>query len=296
MGALGDAEDRIRALGLWSGPLSIATLAGGRSNESYRVEAGGEAFVVRFGADYPFHHVSRSREAMTARAAHEAGFAPEVLHVGPGVLVARFIAAKTWGNEDVQNDIDRSARLLRAFHGAMPRHVSGEARYFCPFHVIRDYARQLYAAKSRHASELAGYLDLANEMQAAQPPVRIVFGHNDLIPQNILDDGDRLWLIDFEYAGYSTPLFDLAGLASNARLSSERTEALAAAYLNRRPEPEIMRAISALQVASLLREAMWGMVSELHLNAPGVDYAAYAAECLEAMEWALDAYRGARGL
>ncbi len=84
----------------------------------------------------------------------------------------------------------------------MPAHVSGPGFIFWPFHVIRDYARQL--AASRHAAALPGYLALAAELEAAQMPLPIVFGHHDLLPANILDDGARLWLIDFEYAGFGT--------------------------------------------------------------------------------------------
>ena len=50
-----------------------------------------------------------------------------------------------------------------------------------------------------------------------------------------------------------------------------------------------------MQCASLLREAMWSMVSELHLDAPGVDYVAYTAENLARLDAALDAYRTAYG-
>lgn len=50
-----------------------------------------------------------------------------------------------------------------------------------------------------------------------------------------------------------------------------------------------------MQCASLLREAMWSMVSELHLDAPGVDYVAYTDENLERLNQVLDAYRSRFG-
>ena len=67
-------EDRIRALPCWRGRIDIAPLKGGISNESYLVADGAERHVVRFGRDYPFHHVFRERELMVARAAHAASF------------------------------------------------------------------------------------------------------------------------------------------------------------------------------------------------------------------------------
>jgi thiamine kinase-like enzyme len=131
-------EDRIRALPCWAGRIEIAPLKGGISNESYLVSDGAGRHVVRFGRDYPFHHVFRERELMTARAAHAAGFGPEVRYAEPGVMVSAFLGAKTFSAEDVAAGRRRVADLLRRFHGEMPQEVSGAAFLFWPFHVVRD--------------------------------------------------------------------------------------------------------------------------------------------------------------
>ena len=284
-------EDRIRALPCWQGRIEIAPLKGGISNESYLVGDAAGRHVVRFGRDFPFHHVFRERELMTARAAHAAGFGPQVRYAEPGVMVSAFLGAKTFGAEDVAAERRRVAELLRRFHTQMPAEVSGAAFLFWPFHVVRDYARTLKEGGSRMTPHLPGYLVLAEELEAAQVPLPIVFAHNDLLPANILDDGDRLWLIDFEYAGFSTAMFDLAGATSNAGLSPEEAEDFLNAYFGGAPDPAIHRSHAAMQCASLLREAMWSMVSELHLTAPGADYVGYTAENLDRLDRALDHYR-----
>jgi thiamine kinase-like enzyme len=289
------AEKRIRALPIWRGPISIEPLKGGLSNESYIVSGGERRCVARFGRDFPFHHVFREREVMTARAAHAAGFGPEVIYAEPGVMVTEFLGARTYEAVDVRANIPRIARLMRDFHEKMPAQVSGPGFMFWAFHVIRDYARTLEAGKSRMAQHVPVYLDLAEELERAQTPLPIVFGHNDLLPANFLDDGSRLWLIDFEYAGFSTAMFDLAGAASNAGFSAEESDALLAEYFGAPPGPDLKRSHAAMQCASLLREAMWSMVSELHLDAPGADYVAYTAENLERLKEALDQYRSTYG-
>lgn len=286
-----DADLRIRSLPCWTGALAIEPLRGGISNESYLVTDAAGRHVVRFGKDYPFHHVFRDREIMTARAAHRAGFAPELQYSAPGVMVSAYIGARTYDAGDVRSAPERIGHLIRTFHREMPRHVSGHGFMFWVFHVIRDYARTLEQGGSRMLSELPAYLALAEELEQAQTPLPIVFGHNDLLPANFLDDGDRLWLIDFEYAGFSTAMFDLAGAASNAGMNDEESFRLLTAYFEREPEPGIRRSHAAMQCASLLREAMWSMVSELHLTAPGVDYVAYTAENLSRLDAALDRYR-----
>lgn len=288
-------EQRLRSLPCWKGGVAIEPLRGGISNESWLVTDGAGRHVVRFGKDYPFHHVLREREIMTARAAHAAGFAPELQYAEAGVMVSAFIEAKTYGPADVRANPERIGLLMRDFHQTMPRYVSGPGFMFWVFHVIRDYARTLDRGDSRMTAELPSYLALADELERAQAPLPIVFGHNDLLPANFLDDGDRIWLIDFEYAGFNTAMFDLAGAASNAGMNEEEARRLLTAYFGREPDAAILRSHAAMQCASLLREAMWSMVSELHLNAPGVDYVGYTGENLAKLGAALDQYRTTYG-
>jgi thiamine kinase-like enzyme len=237
--------------------------------------------------------VFRDREVMAAKAAHAAGLAPEIVHAEPGVMVSAFIEGRTYTAEAVRAAAPRIAALVRRFHMEMPRHVSGPAPMFWVFHVIRDYARTLRRGGSRMTSMLDGFLELAEELERAQAPLPIVFGHNDLLPANFIDDGKRLWLIDFEYAGFTTAMFDLAGLASNAGFSETEADALLAEYFGAPPSPALRRSHAAMQCASLLREAMWSMVSELHLDAPGADYPAYTQTNLAALDVALERYRSA---
>ncbi len=288
-------EDRIRALPLWKGRVTIEPLKGGLSNESFLVSEPGGRHVVRIGHDFPFHHVSREREIMAARAAHIAGFGPEVRYAEPGVMVTAFLGARTYGASDVRAHAERIATLIRRFHEEMPRHVSGAGFMFWVFHVIRDYARTLLSGDSRLKAELPRFLELGEELERAQKPLPIVFGHNDLLPANFLDDGERIWLIDFEYAGFNTAMFDIAGIASYAEMNEAEADSLLAAYFGVEADIGFRKAFAAMQCASLLREAMWSLVSELHLDVPGADYVTYTTENLERLDAALVRYRAGFG-
>jgi thiamine kinase-like enzyme len=160
---------------------------------------------------------------------------------------------------------------------------------FWPFHVIRDYGHTLREVGSRHVPKLPDLIRRAERLEAAVGPIDVVFGHNDLLAANILDDGKKLWLLDWEYAGFNSPLFDLGGLASNSEMPADMAEALVSAYFGRPVDDDLRRKAAAMTAASLLRETLWAMVSEVH-STVDFDYAAYTAENLARFEAAYTRY------
>ena len=180
--------------------------------------------------------------------------------------------------------------LIRRCHTEMPKHIRGPILIFWVFHVLRDYAHTLRDGGSRHLPRLSALMDTAAELEAAVGPVEIVFGHNDLLPANFIDDGNRIWLIDWDYAGFNSPLFDLANLATNNGLAPEQEDWLLSQYIGRAPGTELSRAYGAMKCASLLRETMWSMVSEIH-STLDFDYPAYTAMNLDRFERTLAAYK-----
>jgi thiamine kinase-like enzyme len=283
--------ERIAALSIWSGRVDPRPLAGGITNQNFRVEDGGRRYVVRVGHDLLVHGVVRSTELAASRAAHLAGLSPAVVHAEPGILVLDFIEGRTFTAEDIRKpaNLERLIDMVRRCHHDVPQHLRGPAAIFWVFHVVRDYGHTLREGKSLHLSMLPDLLARADRLEAAVGPIEVVFGHNDLLAANFIDDGKRLWLLDWEYAGFNSPLFDLGGLASNSELSFEQAERALALYFGRPVDDELRRRAAAMTAASLLRETMWSMVSEIH-STVDFDYAAYTAENLRRFEAAYAAF------
>lgn len=265
--------------------MKAVPLGGGITNTNFRVHNAGADFVVRIGDDIPVHQVMRFNERTATIAAHAAGLSPRVVHHEPGALVLEYIDGRTLTPEDVRDPaiLPRIAELIRTCHTRMAGHLRGPLLMFWPFHVIRDYAVTLREAKSRWADRLPGFLDVAGDLARRVGPIDVVFAHNDLLAGNLIDDGKRLWLIDWDYAGFNSPLFDLANLASNNNLSPDDEDLLLDLYFRRTPYGACHTAYTAMRAASLLRETMWAMVSELHSNLD-FDYGAYAADYLARFE------------
>ena len=277
--------ERAARLACWKGAVAPEPLGGGITNINFTVEDAGERYVVRIGEDIPAHGVYRVNELGAARAAHAAGISPEIVHAEPGALVMRWVDGQTLEPADVRDParIGRVLDTVRRCHRDIPPHFRGSTPIFWVFQVVRDYARTLREDGSRMAGRLDDLLGRAARLESAVGPVEIVFGHNDLLAANFIDDGDRIWLIDWEYAGFNSPLFDLGGLASNNEMDAEQERWLLDRYFGRGPGEDLLASYAAMKCASLLREAMWSMVSELHSEID-FDYVAYTGENLERFE------------
>lgn len=276
-----EAAKRAAALDIWQGPVEPQPLGGGITNANFLVESAGERFVVRVGEDIPVHQVMRFNELAASLAAQAAGLSPAVRHHEPGILVLDYVEGTTLTEEAVRDPemLPRIVPLVRRCHREVPKHLRGPVLVFWVFHVLRDYAATLRDGRSRHVGALPGLLEKAERLEAAVGPIDLVFGHNDLLCGNFIDAGERVWLIDWDYAGFNSPLFDLGGLASNNGLGEDQERWLLEAYFEKPPDDALWYRYRAMKCASLLRETMWSMVSEIHSDLD-FDYRAYTAENL----------------
>ena len=181
---------------------------------------------------------------------HAAGVSPRVLYADANALVIGFIEGKPSTPEDVRapRTMGRLIDLVRRAHREIPKHLRGPASAVlgvsgCP--ALRAFAARTCAARMSAKSPISS--PRRKPLEQAVGPVDLVFGHNDLLAANIIDDGKKLWLVDWEYAGFNSPLFDLGGLASNSEVSPRGGRAFGS------------RSISAAPVDDALRQRMAAM-------------------------------------
>jgi thiamine kinase-like enzyme len=281
-----DPVARIRALAFWRGPVDPQPLAGGITNRNFRVEDAGRTFVVRLGEDIPLHNIMRFNERAASQAAEEAGVSPALRHFEPGLIIIDHVDGRTFSEADVRAELPRVAELVKTAHREVTKRLRGPALAFWTFHILRNYVAALEEGGHRLASDLPRLAKVAERIESVVGPTEIVFGHNDLLPGNFIDDGEKLWLIDWDYGGFNSPLFDLANLASNNGLDDAGRDTLLEIYFGRAPDDALRVKLQAMAVASLLREALWSMVSELR-SSLDFDYVGYTAENLARFEQAL---------
>ena len=207
--------EKIKSLSIWSHELTINPLEGGITNLNFLVNHGNDKLVVRLGQDIPEHLVFRSNEINVSKAAYEIGVSPKLIHSELGVLVLEFIESETLDPKGVQKNLEKIMPVIKKIHHEIPNFLSGQPAMFWVFHVIKYYANFLRSNHSSHQDKIHDLLQKASKLEKLSSPREIVFGHNDFLAANFLDDGSKIWVVDWEYGGFNDPLFDIGGLASN---------------------------------------------------------------------------------
>ncbi len=262
---------------MWRGArgLKTAPLGGGITNQNFRVDVGGESFVLRIGGENTeLLGINREHERAANEAAARSGIAPEVVYfIEPeGYLVTRFVRGRPLPREEIgkPENIRRVAEVLKRIH-ALPA-IPGT---FSPFRTVEDYtaiARRYNVAFPDNFDWLMARL---REIQAAfrHDPFTPRLCHNDLLNENFLDDG-AIRILDWEYAGMGDPAFDLANFAVHHSFNDEQDRLLLECYFGE-ATPRRLAQHKLMKIASDCREAMWGLV-QVGISKLDFDFRVYA--------------------
>jgi thiamine kinase-like enzyme len=249
-------------LGTRQGP--VRPLEGGITNRNFLVRFAGDDYVVRLpGKDTNLLGIDREAERLATKQAAELGVGPKVaaMFEEPACLVTCFVEGRTMAADELREPeaIARVAAALRAFHESgltLPTN-------FHVYDLVREYAD---VARSRGGQLPNAYDDslrVAGDIVAAvgeHPEHTPRANHNDLLAANFLDTGDRIVIVDWEYAGMGDPFFDLGNFAVNNELDDADEQRLIEAYFGEPATPRRLAALKLFRFMSDFREAMWGVV------------------------------------
>jgi thiamine kinase-like enzyme len=263
------------------GPLAEdpVALGGGITNHNFRARFGETEVVLRIaGRETELLGIDRAAEQVATQAAAKLGIAPTVLAFLPqhSCLVTAFVEGTPIANALLRDApaLPEVARSLRAFH----EHAPSLPTSFDVPAIARDYlalARDRGADVPPAAWEAARLAERIAAAVAGQPEHAVVPCHDDLLGANVLADGKRVWLVDWEYAGMGDRYFDLGNLSINNGFTDADDRALLAAYWD---EPATTRRFAALRLMrsmSDVREGLWGVVQQA-ISELDFDFAGYA--------------------
>lgn len=272
--------DQLHDLPQWpNAEISLRVLDGGITNRNFVAVIAGEQFVVRIpGERTEVLGINRSHEADAARHAANLGITPPIAGelAKFNTLITKFVPGEHLAGEPFVARIGEVIDLVKRFHNGGP--ISGSF----PIHRIVEAHQRDAQVNGVEAPSLWHELhrdSLRIEAAFAQTPDQPVACHNDLLPTNVLFAKDRVWLIDFEYAGMNTLYFDLGNLSVNSQLDESGDEKILQSYFGE-ITAHAWAKLQLMKVMSELREGMWAVVQQA-ISTLETDFVAYANERLE---------------
>ena len=245
----GDAA-RLALLPIVGRASAVLPLDGGITNRNYRVRTPDGDQVVRLSdPESSLLAIDRENEHRNSVAAATSGAAPDVTAYlpGEGVLVVAWVEGRTFTEDDVAAHLPRIADACRMLHGG-PAFVNGfdmfdiQERYLA---IVRERGFRLpprYEQFEEHVARM-------RTAMAVRPESRVPC-NNDLLAANIIDDGTRLWLIDYEYSGMNEASFELGNIWSESTLPEDALDVLVGAYWTR------------ADAAAVARARLWALMSK----------------------------------
>jgi thiamine kinase-like enzyme len=258
---------------------AVITRLGGLTNKVYRVDMAGQTCCLRLPGEGTGEYINRDTEAHNARAAGRAGVSPEVLLADSdsGVMITAFLD----GCETMTPALfaRRDGAPARAGKALGQLHGSGETFRFTfeLFAMIDEYLKLL---ADKAITFPAGYYDVLAEAQTVRAalqarPLPQVPSHCDPLCENFLDDGTRMWIVDWEYSGMNDPMWDLGDLSVEGGFSPEQDAQMLHAYFGGAPSPADQGRMVLYKAMCDLLWTLWGLIQHANNN-PAEDFMAYA--------------------
>jgi thiamine kinase-like enzyme len=260
--------------------VTVRPLKGGLTNRNYCINRGSDRFVLRImGENSELLGIDRRAEYACAQAAQAAGIGPEVVAFFPdhGATVTSFVPGRVLDFEAV-----RTPAILRRAVASMRRYheCSNGAGKFSAFETVRRYYAEARKRKAPFPRNVVLALEtLARIEEEAGVPENVCPCHNDLLPGNLVDDGRRVWILDWEYGGAGDLFFDLGNLAANNLFNREQETTLLQYYFGK-ARPGDIRRLRLMRLASDMRETMWGFM-QMGVSKLDFDYRTYARRHLQ---------------
>jgi thiamine kinase-like enzyme len=255
--------------------VSIAPITAGRTNQNFRVEVDGRPFFVRLpGASTDLLAVDRTNELNNTRAAAEAGVGPRVVGVDAesGAFALEWIDGRTMSNAAFAEP-GTPARIAEAL-----RQLHAGPRFRDDFDMVRLSEYYLHVVDERDLRIPDGYREHVAtipriEAALAAHPLPTVPCHNDLLAENYLDDGARLWIVDYEYSGNNDPTFELGNTAQELGFDADRQGELGAAYFGpERFAREGRTLLARMCLQMIMSDVGWTLWAAIQAAISTIDY------------------------
>ncbi len=255
----------------WKGKdISIEQLSGGLTNTNYKIFVDGKSYFARVpGASTELLAIDRSNEVHNTKAAADAGVAPKVLHhfADSNVMIMEFLEGKTM-SKDSLNESGMPSRMAQSI-----KRLHAGQRFYSDFNMFRLTEYYLRLCRERSIKTPDGYADrmpTVNQIEKAMSakPLATVPCNNDLLAENYIDDGNQLWLIDYEYSGNNDPTFELGNTCQEMQFNDDQIREVCAAYFGEATPAMIAR----MKLNMIMSDVGWGLWAAIQADISTIEF------------------------
>ncbi len=253
---------------------------GGLTNLVFRVNYGSADYLLRIAGEGTADYIDRAVELQNARVAADAGVSAGVLYFdeSDGLMIAEYIGDATTMNTESFKDTGACGRAALAFRQL---HRCGK-EFRSVFDVFRKIDEYLVLLAELKAELPGGYDDVKREAGTVRKalrehPARLAPCHCDPLAENFLDDGERMWIVDWEYSGMNDPMWDLGDLSVEAEFGPAQDAAMMTAYFDGEPPADQLGRMVLYKAMCDLLWTLWGVIQHANKN-PADDFWAYATQ------------------
>ncbi len=234
--------ERFNKIALLKARTFIKELSGGLTNRNFLIETPENKYVARVSSNSSsLLSINRESEFINTTIAGKGGVGAEVLDYipGEGLLLISYISGKTYGADDVASNLPRIATSLRNLHALEP--------FDHEFNMFNTQSNYLKIVKEQGFRVPDGYVDFEPMVAQIKKAFETLFEglvpcNNDLLPGNFIDDGTKIWLIDYEYSGNNDACFEIGNVWAEAFQPIEALEELVTAYYGAHRPDKVARA------------------------------------------------------
>ena len=264
-------EEVVSKIEDWRGrDISIQPLSGGLTNTNFRVNVDGTPYFIRVpGESTELLAIDRNNEVHNTKAAAEAGVAPQVLYHLPeyNVMVLKFLDGQTMSREAL-NQPGMPTRMAQAI-----KRLHAGPRFYSDFNMFRLTEYYLKLCSERGIKIPDGYLErmpivarIEEAMSVRSLPT--VPCNNDLLAENYMDDGEKLWLIDYEYSGNNDPTFELGNTCQEMEFDDARIREICRAYFGDVTADTVAR----MKLNMIMSDVGWGLWAAIQARISTIDF------------------------
>ena len=266
-----EAIRHLKTIPFFKEEITVERFGGGLSNYSFLVTCNNKKFVAKFLNDLLLFHTTHLQEVSANKAAHKLDIAPQIMYYDDKVIIFEYIQSKNLTKEEIKEEktLKKIINILKTVHKKMPYYFRGPIMINWNFYSVRDYVRVLRKINSPHIDKLNNFLKDIVIFEDMSGPFDIVFTHGDFFLPNILNNGKKFWLIDWEYSGFNSSLNDLGNLSKHGEFNQEEDNFILEQYYEAPITAKLKYQFHAMKCASILKELLWSMIAEIH---PPIDY------------------------